>query len=352
MLLMRISHWFAGGQAAAPPGGKYLQSRGMQEQPSAVNVSLRTPPWSASEIVLGVFLVWFFWPALTQSTLQAIEFYRWYYGPEFVATAEAEDGDPAVKRQAQQRMSLWPSVLAMPLQALTFPLLFAALSSTQPRQLGLTTRRLGPNVLVGFLGLIVLTPICFGVFWLVRYLYARWGGEGVEKHLLELVAEQRLYAGEWVALFLTAMLAAPVREELTFRGVLQPWLAARRWGGHAAMLGALALTVLYRADRLFAAAPDARALLTTAAPVLFVLGLIPVYLAVWWCSRTPVAPAIFGTSLLFACIHTPVWPSPIPLFVLALGLGFLTQRTGSLVGPIVLHSLFNGISCVQLLLVS
>jgi hypothetical protein len=57
----------------------------------------------------------------------------------------------------------------------------------------------------------------------------------------------------------------------------------------------------------------------------------------------------YNTSLLFACIHTSVWPTPVPLFVLALGLGVLAQRTRSLVGPIVLHGLFNGISCVQLL---
>jgi membrane protease YdiL (CAAX protease family) len=72
-------------------------------------------------------------------------------------------------------------------------------------------------------------------------------------------------------------------------------------------------------------------------------------LLVWRLSRTPVPPAIFGTSLLFACIHTSVWPTPVPLFVLALGLGVLAQRTQSLVGPIVLHGLFNGISCVLLL---
>jgi membrane protease YdiL (CAAX protease family) len=324
----------------------------MQEQPSAVNVSLRTAPWSASEMVLGVFLVWFFWPALAQSTLQAIGFYPWYYGTEFVAAADAEDGDPADRRQARARMSLWPSVLASPLQVLTFPLLFAVLSGTGPRQLGLTTHRLGRDALLGVVGVVVLTPICFGVFWLVRYLYARWLGEGVEKHLLEVAGQQQLFPGEWVALFFTAMLAAPMWEELTFRGVLQPWLAARRWGGHAAMLGALVLAVLYRADRLFTASPDTHALLTTAAPVLFVLGLVPLYLGVWWCSRTPVAPALFGTALLFACIHTSVWPTPVPLFVLALGLGFLAQRTGSLVGPIVLHSLFNGVSCVQLLVAS
>jgi membrane protease YdiL (CAAX protease family) len=160
-----------------------------------------------------------------------------------------------------------------------------------------------------------------------------------------------LFPLEWLMLIFSAMISAPLLEELTFRGVLQPWLAARRWGGHLAMLGALALAVEARWGALRAAWPEGIAsLAAAAAPVLFVLALLPIYLLVCWRSRTPMGPALFGTALLFACVHSTVWPTPIPLFVLALGLGALAQRTGSLVGPIVLHSLFNGISCAQLLL--
>src|SRR5207244_297023 len=39
------------------------------------------------------------------------------------------------------------------------------------------------------------------------------------------------------------------------------------------------------------------------------------------------------------------------LFPLGLGLGFLAYRTQSLVGPLVLHSAFNGISCLALLFI-
>ncbi len=58
--------------------------------------------------------------------------------------------------------------------------------------------------------------------------------------------------------------------------------------------------------------------------------------------------AIYGTSLLFAAMHSGVWPSPIALFVLGLGLGWLAYRTRSLVGPILVHALFNGVACLQL----
>lgn len=54
------------------------------------------------------------------------------------------------------------------------------------------------------------------------------------------------------------------------------------------------------------------------------------------------------TSLFFALMHGPQWPSPIPLFVLSMALGWARQRTGGLVAPIVMHMLFNANSTVLL----
>ena len=84
-------------------------------------------------------------------------------------------------------------------------------------------------------------------------------------------------------------------------------------------------------------------------PALFVLAMVPFY---WSVARRPPRPdsaAVFGTALLFASIHAAVWPTPVPLFVLGLALGTLASRTGSLVGPMVLHGLFNAVTCVMLL---
>ena len=60
--------------------------------------------------------------------------------------------------------------------------------------------------------------------------------------------------------------------------------------------------------------------------------------------------AIFATALLFACVHD--WPTPVPLFLLGLLLGWLAYRTQGLVAPITLHVLFNATSCIQLALPS
>jgi membrane protease YdiL (CAAX protease family) len=293
-------------------------------------------PFSGRELLFALYLVWFMWPFTAYLIVTGLGVERWYYG------------DNAAEMPA--RLSLWSGILALPLQVLTFPLLFSAFSRTRLDQLALTTQRFGRNVLMGFLGVLVLAPPVFAINYFLRYLYSQTGEHGVEQHALERITQHSLFPGEWLLLFFAAMVSAPLVEELTFRGVLQPWLAARRWGGQAAMLGSLILAAAQRWERLQAAWPQGiLPLMEAAAPVLFVLALLPPFLLVWWFSRTPLAPAIFGTSLLFACIHSS-WPTPIPLFVLALGLGVLAQRTQSLVGPIVLHSLFNGVSCVQLLI--
>ena len=62
--------------------------------------------------------------------------------------------------------------------------------------------------------------------------------------------------------------------------------------------------------------------------------------------------AIVLTSLIFAALHAAQWPAPIPLFLLAVGLGVVYQRTGSLLAPIVMHAVFNGFSTLMLFFVA
>ncbi len=55
------------------------------------------------------------------------------------------------------------------------------------------------------------------------------------------------------------------------------------------------------------------------------------------------------TSLLFSVVHYEQMPAPLALFPLAIVLGLLFERTGSLVPSIVLHGLFNGFNTTLLL---
>ena len=63
-----------------------------------------------------------------------------------------------------------------------------------------------------------------------------------------------------------------------------------------------------------------------------------------------IARGWYGTAVLFAAVHSGVWPSPIPLLPLALALGWLAYRTQSLTAPFVLHGLFNAVTALALLL--
>jgi membrane protease YdiL (CAAX protease family) len=57
--------------------------------------------------------------------------------------------------------------------------------------------------------------------------------------------------------------------------------------------------------------------------------------------------AILLTSILFAGIHTPShWPT---LFALSLCLGYAYEKSGSLLRPIVIHSLFNTVAVASVL---
>jgi len=54
-------------------------------------------------------------------------------------------------------------------------------------------------------------------------------------------------------------------------------------------------------------------------------------------------PILFS-SLLFAAMHYGQGPAPIPLFFLSLGLGYLYRQTGSMVPPLIVHLILNGVT--------
>ena len=57
--------------------------------------------------------------------------------------------------------------------------------------------------------------------------------------------------------------------------------------------------------------------------------------------------ALFGVSFLFALIHVNA-PTFVPLFVFALALTWLYERTDRLIAPILAHGLFNGANLIIL----
>lgn len=144
-----------------------------------------------------------------------------------------------------------------------------------------------------------------------------------------------------VLLFFSACLATPVMEELLVRGVFLPWAAQDLLHSVAIILLAVIVMVISRVGTLLG-------------PLTFFGILI---LGFWLLLQFGAAEigkkrkivAIYSTSVFFAMAHTSVWPTPVPLFFFALGLGWLAMKTGSVTAPIFVHGLLNAVSALYVL---
>jgi membrane protease YdiL (CAAX protease family) len=233
-----------------------------------------------------------------------------------------------------------------------------ALAGYPGAALGLTPRRWVADFFAAYRTWLVLTPVVYATNLIVTVVYALRYHQPPEEHPIIQVIRHGPPAGFVALLAAQAIIAAPVCEEVVFRGALLPWLATRPWGGALALALAAGAGVMLRpADEL--QWNDAASVISWLAPALLVVAVIPLYrwpvLARWLPVRDPkirrqVARAIIGSAALFANFHASVWPTPIPLFVLAVGLGWLAYRTQGLVAPIVVHVMFNAIVFVVLLL--
>jgi membrane protease YdiL (CAAX protease family) len=289
--------------------------------------------------------MYLFWPVFAGSLLGATGLFG----------TNEKGHAPAPEYELQ--FELCAALTALPFQLATPAALFGLLSNARPYQLGLSLRGCWRNGLAGVIGCVAFTPASYLVLLIAAALMKVVFKIEPEQH--PLIKKLGTSPGNF-DLFLTfavAAIGAPLLEELLFRGVLQPWLIARRWGGHLAMGAALAMAVVlrmrYYRETVTDSGIDWAALSFELSPVYFVLLLIPGY--AYLCARfgndaSPkrALPAIYGTALLFAIMHSKAWPQPIALFVLAIGLGLAAYRTQNLVSPIVMHSLFNTVAFVVL----
>jgi membrane protease YdiL (CAAX protease family) len=168
---------------------------------------------------------------------------------------------------------------------------------------------------LGFLSFLLLMVPIYGLQFVLAYLYEQWyGGPPPQNPLIDHLREHPDAIG-FVVAGLLAVVIAPLTEEFVFRAVLQGWLervAARAARDPNAVEGA--------------------AESGTMSPLPWPVLVVP----------------IVASSLIFALMHYTHGVAWIPLFFFALGLGYLYQRTRSLVAPIVLHACLN--ACTMLIL--
>lgn len=198
--------------------------------------------------------------------------------------------------------------------------------------LGLTPTDVRTGVWRGAVGAVMMTWLVFGVSIASEAVYRRVGYTHPKEHdLLRMLGESRSLL--WSAMFIaSAVVVAPLFEEILFRGHLQTLLAGA--------LGRLGLTATGPAEEVRnPPAFDASPVLSYASPAPAPAVVRPSAVARWL--------AIFVTSVLFAWIH-PVWTIP-PIFVLSLCIGYAYERTGNLWVAITMHALFNTTSTVLFL---
>jgi hypothetical protein len=63
----------------------------------------------------------------------------------------------------------------------------------------------------------------------------------------------------------------------------------------------------------------------------------------------PIDRGVYASAALFAAVHSAVWPTPIPLFALGLGLGWVAVRTNGILASFLVHGLFNTVSVLFVL---
>jgi membrane protease YdiL (CAAX protease family) len=307
----------------------------------------RAVPWSGWDVCASWIVYWFA-ISVTFSIFATSGVLANVYGPDFLSLLKQESPAGEI---ARNRAAVWATVAAFPLQLLGVIYTLRSVSGTQLYQIGWTTHRLSLNIQLGVLAWMILQPLVLAGNVLVTVLYKAVTDASPRPHALEQLARHDPLGIDWCLVVFTAVVVAPVMEELLCRGILQPWAAKRPAGANMVMVVTFLVALGFRLSEL--ARPFEQrewgSLFMALQPAAFVLLMLPGYLLVRYYFRSQTGGAIFASALLFGSIHNN-WPTPIPLFGLGLGLGWLAYRTQSLVGPMTLHMLFNGVACLTLML--
>jgi membrane protease YdiL (CAAX protease family) len=216
-------------------------------------------------------------------------------------------------------------------------------SPATPHDWGLGMRHLASDVALGCVAFCMLAPPVLAL----QAVLTQWFPY---EHLLIVSLREHMTTSLFVVGFFVAVVVAPLFEEFFFRVLLQGWLERfgvnrnqSPTGGGESLYNPLqgtpaALIVTaelvnqdavnpYTAPHSIAATAEA----AQADPVKE----IDVHPPRW---------PIFISALIFALMHAGNGPDPIPLFFLAIGLGYLYRQTHRITPSMTVHFLLNGAS--------
>ncbi len=318
--IARMAACYSAVAAVAIPVGLACRGGASRLSPS---LRPRRLPYTGLDLVVGLFVVVLVVPALVGLSLDQSGVLGRVYGPD-------DPPNTAVR-------GLWAGFLAAPLQLV---LIYTAYRYHFPPRDEAAGRSTVASIRAGVRWWVVLTLVVLVVHAVVNAAFTELGFAAEEHPLTRLgVTGPGI---ERVAFVLQAAVFAPVLEEVVFRGALLGWLVAGRLRPTGRRVWAILVTAVAAAAVTRGDSP--------ASPVAFAALLA----GGWGLLQTRIRKqrmigGVYASAALFAAIHSPVWPTPIPLFVLGLGLGWVAVRTNSVLAPAIVHGLFNAVSVLFVL---
>jgi membrane protease YdiL (CAAX protease family) len=273
---------------------------------------------------------------LVNQILKSAHFFAWFYGRASLEAVPLEG----------LRQSLWITAIASPLQILSALIFLRVGIGVSLADVGITTRNLGRNALAGLVFAVIFVPGTYGIQALALQILEA-AGSKPQEHPFTQLGTTGLLPTEWALLIFGAVVVAPLWEELVFRGLVQPWVMRQGRRGSLAVLALAALLAGQAVSTGWPHSPTPGELALKLAPLWILALLVGAFFLID--RRNTAWGGLFASAVLFAWIHVSVWPSPVPLVWLALGLGWLAWRGRSLAGAVVLHAVFNAVACAALL---
>ncbi|HXD88133.1 MAG TPA: CPBP family intramembrane glutamic endopeptidase [Urbifossiella sp.] len=325
--MVKCGGWIAAG--AVPVGIAALALARRAGAPLVPPPRKRPVPWGGFEL-LFVFLFAVVAPMeLVNRLLLELGFYRAVYGPDA----------PPEAWQAMQ--SLWAAVFFTPLYIVSLALIGRALYGNPQAQ---KHSSIAARVALGVVAWIVLHPVVAIIHGITTAIFV--GFDWVlDEHPLAKSFHDGRPEIDGILLVVQAAIATPILEELLFRGLLLPWILGKRYRAALAMVFVLLVTAAASYDR--GVNDFSRAI----GPIGFASVMLAGFalLQVLPLRKRRTLTAIYASAACFAAVHMSVWPTPIPLFVLGLGLGWLAFRTRGILAPAIVHGLFNAVSVLFVL---
>jgi membrane protease YdiL (CAAX protease family) len=262
--------------------------------------------------------------------------------------------------------ALFVQTAAYGILLILLPVLARATSGARLHDLGLALEGWKRQVAVGLVAFLIAAPIVYGIQ-LIAVTILKTFKEKPKSHPVQDMLQEQFSGKIAFLAVVSAVIMAPLLEELLFRGILQQWLIRQIERFRRVWIGLHSPVVLRLPDgRLtpesvfqkpeggsdFSSIPPDPPLVReengTASLVTDEKSPSHTpsegFTANPATSRLTVEAAIGLTSFIFASMHAAQWPAPIPLFALSVIIGVIYYRTGSLITAIIMHAAFNGFS--------